>query len=162
MGAIILEGLRGSGKTTLSRKFVERGFQYRPFSRGPLPGENYFVTFFDNLSDARYQQIVFDRLHLSEMVYGPALRGVSTISETQCRCLNQLLDTTGGYIVYCHVPFGVRSRARELDEDFELRLEEAYLRVLNELCAGHVRVFDYTQDDIEILFEEVACPWLRK
>lgn len=77
---VVLEGPDCAGKTTLARALVDTlglGYHHEgPPPRG-VPVGYYYKTIFDQVSRNSRRGVVFDRLALSEEVYGPVLRGRS-------------------------------------------------------------------------------------
>ncbi len=73
---IIIEGPDGAGKTT----FATKGFKdYQYHHEGP-PSSGYdLLKYYTNLLD-QWDNTIFDRHALSELVYGPLLRGQSRVS----------------------------------------------------------------------------------
>lgn len=77
---IILEGPDGGGKTTLAKKLVSEGFEYR--HEGPPPvGTDLIAHYLRILNDSLESpnNVVHDRLWLGERIYGPVARGVDRI-----------------------------------------------------------------------------------
>jgi len=73
---IVLEGPDLAGKTTYARSLEREGFEYH--HRGPLEGSAK-KAYLDPLDDMATGDHVLDRWHLSELFYGPLLRGESKI-----------------------------------------------------------------------------------
>lgn len=73
---VILEGPDGGGKTTLAKKLVDMGFDYRhegPPKQGADLVAHYLKIIDDSLKSPR--PVVHDRLWLGERIYGPIARG---------------------------------------------------------------------------------------
>jgi hypothetical protein len=98
MSIIVIEGADGTGKTTLARALEKCGFEYR--HQGPPAGDP-FEVYTRELLSARGKDVVFDRLHVGELVYGPVMRGRSLITVEQLRLLNRLLFSLGGKVILC-------------------------------------------------------------
>jgi len=135
---IVIEGCDGTGKTTLAREFEKRGFRYVHNGK-PTPNEDLFETYTRQLLDHEKQNVVIDRLHVGEVVYGRIMRGTSRISTAQLRLLNRLLFGLGGVIILCNPPFAYalgawQSRqAREyVGNEFDL---ESIYRTFNDIWA---------------------------
>lgn len=73
---IVLEGPDLAGKTTYARTLEQDGFEYH--HRGPLEGSAK-KAYLDPLDDMATGDHVLDRWHLSELFYGPLLRGESKV-----------------------------------------------------------------------------------
>ncbi|HLZ10541.1 MAG TPA: hypothetical protein VKT80_18285 [Chloroflexota bacterium] len=100
MAAIVIEGPDGTGKTTLARAFEARGFVYHHCDP-PAEGIDLFDHYLDLILLARKKDVVFDRLHLGEYVYGPVMRGGSRLTLNQLRFLNRAVHPSPGFIILC-------------------------------------------------------------
>lgn len=79
MSRLIIEGVDGTGKSTLAKRFVELDYKlihcrYRPHRSG-------IMGYYRDLLSSNRGKVVFDRSFISEAVYGPVLRGSSRIKE---------------------------------------------------------------------------------
>jgi hypothetical protein len=84
---IIIEGPDGAGKTTLARQIAFlTGREYH--HEGPPPAENVFGHYVDLI--VRNRPTVFDRLFEGEGIYGPLLRGSSSLGHGQLSQLREL------------------------------------------------------------------------
>ena len=118
---IVIEGADDTGKTTLAQWFVKQGFAYQHTGK-PEPGEDVFATYTKRLIEARGKDVVFDRLHVGEIVYGTIMRGNSGLSLEQLRLLNRLLFAEGGLIIFCLAPF------ERIQEHWQQRLDREYVQ----------------------------------
>jgi thymidylate kinase len=100
MSILVLEGADGTGKTFLAKALEKRGFEYR-HQGPPAAGTDLFELYTQELLYAQGKDVVFDRLHVGELIYGPVMRGKSLISLEQFRLINQLLFSLGGKIIFC-------------------------------------------------------------
>lgn len=120
---VVLEGADFTGKTTLAKELERLGFRY--VHNGPPKSEDMFEEYTRQLESIKPgEDVVFDRLHLGELVYGPVMRNGSWLTWPQARLLNRLLFAKGGILVYCSAPPGdiingwVRRRLSEyVDEE---------------------------------------------
>jgi thymidylate kinase len=100
---VVLEGSDNTGKTTLAQELEKRGFRY--VHNGPPASEGMFEEYARQIEAVQPDEnVVFDRLHLGELVYGPVMRGRSRLSLAEARLLNRLIFARGGLLVYCSAP----------------------------------------------------------
>jgi len=112
---IIVEGPDGSGKTELIKRL---GFERRSlksvtggvggtteqgWANGDPPLMAYVkkIITADTEEQAGLTKIAYDRFHLSEMVYGPILRGKQTLDEGMLRMLNDYLRGRHVPVILC-------------------------------------------------------------
>ena len=148
---IVLEGADHTGKSTLAAELVKLGFRYTHFGP-PKPGENLFERYTRALDQVkRGEDVVFDRLHLGELVYGPVMRGKSQLTLPQARLINRYLFAKGGVLVMCTAPpaeiiAGWKSRQKDEYVDGQEKIEaviKGYTHLwLNEL-GSHACVYRY-------------------
>jgi predicted ATPase len=149
MNLIILEGPDGAGKTTLAKELEKCGYVYVHHG---VPteeeGKDLFAWRLKALLDAReFQSVVFDRLHLSERIYGPVMRGASLHTELHEKLIERYLHAQGGQVVICLPPWRVvlnnwmKNQENEyVDSPQKLkRIYDAY-----EKLQGPYMCFDYT------------------
>lgn len=142
---ILLEGPDGAGKTTLARKlngyYVHQGpFQGDPFSETIATLRPLFEM---------NEDVVWDRSHLGEQVYGPIYRGVDTLPDAKRRMLDRWLLSHQAVVINCRPPYDTclanwqeRRDEEMLDDEHQLRaVYDAYGRLRTELP---VVVHDYT------------------
>lgn len=112
----IIEGPDGAGKTTYA-EFLSSvtGFPVRHFSNPKSEQEK--AKMFDMYVEAleKNDNVIFDRSWISDMVYGPVLRGGATITPDQANMLGNMLAGKGGKVIYC-------------TSDLRTLLERAYSR----------------------------------
>lgn len=116
---IILEGIDKTGKTTLANKLRdEYGYEIVKTSQ-PKKKEHPYVEYVRKILSIRTSRVVFDRLHLGELVYGPVKRGKSLIDEKMLFNINSLLSLHGATIIYCHdKPEIIKERFSQEKEDY--------------------------------------------
>src|SRR5271154_4247582 len=106
MNLIIIEGIDGSGKSTLAKSLEKRGFQsvtYTAPSRGA--SEEDVLDFFIASLTGFTSPVVFDRLHLSERIYGAALKRGSSSSERVERLVERVIEAIDGQVVISLPPW---------------------------------------------------------
>lgn len=106
---IILEGPDGGGKTTLATALRDRmGFEMVHFG---VPGEkeDVLLTYAREIQRFRLsgRDVVFDRLHLGEVVYGTLIRNNDRIGNHGLVLMNRLLRACDATIVFCMPPLNV-------------------------------------------------------
>lgn len=94
---IVLEGVDGSGKTTLARILEAQGYSthHCRYSEGVSDLYSAYTTILDTLQ----RPTVFDRFYFSELVYGNFLRGHSRINGAQSKALLELMRERG-FVVF--------------------------------------------------------------
>ncbi len=104
---VILEGNDRAGKTTIANTLVkEDGFRYIHF--GPPAtnnfGKEFHLALVNELMteiDAEHpRDLVFDRAHLGELVYGPLDRGETRMTGAQMEQIERLLHNVGTILVW--------------------------------------------------------------
>lgn len=96
---IILEGPDGSGKTTLSNLLTDELGVTR-YHVGHVDMGSQFLRYL-NLALDGPKPVVFDRFHISEMVYSALFRGESSLSVHQFYALEEILLDLGARLVHC-------------------------------------------------------------
>lgn len=154
---LIVEGPDGAGKTTFAR-----GFGGRYHHEGPPPTDlgpgNLFQYYLDKViraaTSASFTRatVVFDRLALGELIYGPILRGTNRLGELEYASFVHETSKLGAVHVMCLPPLKTcfANWSLRADRGLELiRQDETFHRTY-EAFAGlaHMSdmVFDYTRD----------------
>lgn len=146
----IIEGPDGAGKTTLARQLA-KDYDLEYHHEGPPPTDKVTQYYINLLLDAKDKRIIFDRLALGEMVYGPILRGRNALGvDGWNKFVNVMVDVKAHHIVclpppkVCHENWW--NRVKNDDELFIERTtfyktysEFAYLVWLYDMPA-----YDYT------------------
>lgn len=163
---LIVEGPDGSGKTTL----IERlGLTRRHLKslRGGVGGttpegwggeDPAAVAYIRQLINAP-DGTAFDRFYLSEMVYGPILRGRSGISDYDVDLVRRVAGLMNIYTVVCLPSFATtiqnvmtlgRERPSYQTPDFLQTAYDGWKRILN-FRTPDVIIFNYETDDVQVL-----------
>jgi len=161
MSIIVCEGADGTGKTTLARILEQRGFKYT--HNGPPPeGVTLFEHYTQQLLDARGRDVVFDRLHVGELIYGPVMRGKSLITVEELRLLNRLLFSLGAKIIFCDTD------ATAIEKNWLARRGAEYIDDADKLwqvCHKYRELFDqeFFSDDMYVYdYQSVEGQFLIK
>lgn len=99
---VIIEGPDCAGKTTLAEN-MRRYTACKVLHRGP-PEDDAFVEYTADLQsyqpEAIGANVVCDRWHWGELVYGPMLRGESKLDEEAFRAVEDFLLVRGAVVAY--------------------------------------------------------------
>ena len=113
---IIIEGIDKVGKSTLALELAKR--LYLPVINRLQPRENIFIECMDFFTYATEQRIV-DRLHLSELAYGPVKRGKVRLDAKELDAVEKAALSLKTFNIYCSDdPEKIKQRFRDLNEDF--------------------------------------------
>lgn len=137
---VILEGVDGSGKTTLAEKLQELAPETKILHKGP-PTRDVISEYTLDIQHYRPGlglDVVCDRWHLGEQVYGPVLRGKSNFTRSTFVHVEKSLQARGAMLVHLDEEMGVlRSRLRARGDDLVSEgmlgdLRESYRLTLRE------------------------------
>ena len=152
---IIIEGPDGAGKTTLANEFVKLGFEYR-HEGVPKPGTDMFEWYTQQLLSVELgQNVVFDRLLLSEWVYGHVVRERSAITFHQLRLLLRLFYASAGVMIMCSTDEDVIIDNWRKRKGVEYVQQEAQLKAIN---TRYNSLFTELSPDLEIYNIKLWAP----
>lgn len=119
---IIVEGVDGSGKSTLVDEFnLSMPDDTVHLRRGPLK-HHPLVEYLYPLAQYRpmqSQSVVCDRWHVGELVYGPLYRGMSKLTPAMEAYVDKFLESRGALKLWVDTPFEtVQLRMSTRGEDF--------------------------------------------
>lgn len=118
---IVLEGVDGAGKTTLTERLLHQFPDAIRLHSGPLK-EDPFRAYEWRLRDYRpdsSQVIITDRWHVGELIYGPLYRGASKLTAAGARHVEMYLDKLGAHKLVVTADIGtIAYRLRTRGEDF--------------------------------------------
>lgn len=137
---VVLEGPDFAGKSTTAERLTSLfGGDVRWVGQPPASAD-LVAYYLDPIRDAvsRPDLVVFDRLHISELVYGPIFRGTSRLSRSQAAEIERELDAVGVLKVHIDAPDslllerfrGPRGDDMVADERRLLEVAHAYRRLL--------------------------------
>ncbi len=149
---IIIEGVDDTGKTTLAQELIGDPNDYR--HSGP-PAYNALVEYTDKIREAAplLKDLVWDRLHWGEVVYGPHYRGESQLDDAQRYWLDLYAASRGGVMILCvDSPSDIYDRVRDNQDDFV----DHDLNHLRELQARFMALSEDTP--LSVLIHSISKP----
>jgi hypothetical protein len=165
----VLEGPDGSGKTTLAKELQANGFQYLKCGV-PTPEQQcdllrYYGGILLNCLVAG--DWVIDRLFVGELVYGPVMRGASSLEPEEEGVLIDLCQRFNIQHVFCMPPLETvvlnwNSRRAEEYVDQEKKLHEIYAgyrRQIADFPPKFKMVYDYTRRQADVKDCPLLSPW---
>lgn len=137
---VILEGVDGSGKSTLVDDFLlQLGDSAVTLHRGPIkthPMHEYVHAL--RAYQPTTDKVVCDRWHVGELVYGPLYRGESKLTSAMETYVELFLTSRGALKLWVDTPFEtVRVRLATRGEDF---LQEQHLRLVWDFYRDHLPI----------------------
>lgn len=112
MTLIVVEGIDGSGKSTLIANLVHHmpdnvGIMRRgPINRHPMEEYEYDLSGYAGLYDDTHH-LLLDRWHIGEMIYGPLYRGTSQLTPAMKLHVDLLLQKFGALKLLMDTPLDV-------------------------------------------------------
>lgn len=116
---VILEGENKTGKTTLAKYIKdEHGFKYIKVSQpGPDGPYKEYTNILKKIKAG--SNVVIDRFHLGEEVYGPLYRGSSGLTSEQFQDIENTLNKMNAILIYCYdSEDNIAKRFKEENEEF--------------------------------------------
>ena len=124
---LIVEGLDGSGKTTLINNLLNHGWQLLK----PLNIDNSLQKY-QLLLNKSSDKSIMDRCFISEMVYGKVLTNRTKLTEQEYYELLNLYSKYNSNIVYLYAPKSILLKRRNNDVKDKFVLSKYYEELLNE------------------------------
>ncbi len=124
---LIIEGLDGSGKTTLINHL-------RMDNKKVLIPENILNSFvkYQNLLKELSSDSMMDRSFISEMVYGKVLSNKTKLTEEEYQQLLSLYSKNNSIIIYLYAPKEILLMRRTSDKKDQFVLSKFYEKLLDE------------------------------
>lgn len=124
---LIVEGLDGSGKTTLINNLLNHGGQLLKPSNVDNSLQKYQL-----LLNKSSDKSIMDRSFISEMVYGKVLTNRTKLTEQEYYELLNLYSKYNSNIVYLYAPKSILLKRRNNDVKDKFVLSKYYEELLNE------------------------------
>lgn len=120
---IVIEGMDGSGKTTLVNQLMEHygdsAHLVPGYNRQPDPKPKIDQWWMEQLSKNPHGKVVIhDRFFYPEFVYGPVLRGFVTGDESTISYVQEFLRANA-FLIYCRPPIEVLKKGIEVEVQME-------------------------------------------
>lgn len=131
---ILIEGANGSGKSTLSKllKISMVGWGVKTLDYKPVsPFERYLKEY------VLGQEIIFDRGHFSEIVYGDIFRRGKHFSPEELNLLNAYVKERG-IVIFCNSPVNILQQ-RVIETDYPKHIHESRIE---QVCSRFKSVLD--------------------
>jgi thymidylate kinase len=158
---LIVEGIDGVGKTTIVSLLKEFGMNSMYYDYDPLTQD--LIAKYKNINIEIAQNGVSDRSFISELVYGPVIRGQSRLSLDDYNDLLIFYASLGTNIVYLKADLlTLINRKNEDPKDHELlnryfiSLNEAYDKAMR-IARIHIPVleFDTVTTSVNDIFQKI-------
>lgn len=158
---IIIEGLDGVGKSTVTEKLISMGFSHLHYDYDKSTND-LMTKYISVIKNENISRLVADRSFFSELVYGKVLRGGSRINEQQFIELLKLYSEIDTKVIYLTSDKNILLDRRQDDKrDLEMlsnyydRLNQEYEKIMNE-TARYLPVLhiDTSQKNIKETFKQ--------
>ncbi len=142
---IIVEGIDGAGKTTLVNTLVQKGFSKHHFDYDVKNMD--LVSKYLKVLKNNHQNLVIDRSFISEMVYGPVLRGKSKLTLEDYKKLLFAYKKVNTKIIYLKASKEVLllRKGNEIDD---YNMIKQYYKALN---TQYNNIMNYSKDIIKVM-----------
>lgn len=161
---IILEGPDGTGKTTLA-KHLQNTYGFRYIHTGPPEDDRVLEAYGRTLYDASREtgDVVIDRLHVGERIYGPILRGKDKLGREGEVLIRRLTNAYNARVVFCLPPYptAFENWRKRHQEDKELvtkaetysNIYHAYRNLKEDPFYANATWWDYTRIPVDLAAE---------
>lgn len=144
---IILEGVDGSGKTTLARQIQAKFQNVEYHHEGVPPKDVHILEHLGAVLDRyRGKNVVIDRFALGERVYGPVVRGFDQLGDEGWKLIKRLISATGAMEVLCLPSYEVCHRSWSSGREEMFKKEEQFKLFYSRYVAlkANQYIYDYT------------------
>ena len=141
---IIVEGMDGVGKTTLVDYLVTQDMSKHHFDYDSKNLD--LMTKYMKLLENETDDLVLDRSFISEMVYGPVLRGASKLQLIDYKELLLAYQSVGLFIIYLTAPKNELLKRRKNDCSDYSNLAKYY----DDLNRQYDFIMSYTQQFVDV------------
>jgi thymidylate kinase len=142
---IIVEGIDGTGKTTLVNKLELQGFKKFHFDYDKKT-EDLYNKYLEVLNSNGVEKYVFDRSFISEAVYGPVFRAKSRLSGSQLVSLAKKYNERECILIYLKASKKNLLRRRLDDSRDYFNIKNFY----KDLCVFYENTMNLLEEHINI------------
>jgi len=149
--AILIEGVDGTGKTSLARLICRQGYRLHHFGYNEQrTGHDVKVLYQDLIEAAKNRRIVMDRSFISEEVYGTILRGASRLCNADLRELLELLREFRTFVIYLYTPRSILLQRTAQNPRSSKKDLEILAKILPSLESKYQEVLDLVQHYVPV------------